>query len=61
MPVSSEWNKPSRTRGRTWKSMEGLLLDSSAPGHGENIRNFRPYWHEMVLHAYDDSVALMQY
>ena len=30
------------------------------PSHEENIRNFRRYWHEMVPHAYDDSVELME-
>ncbi|RWQ24985.1 HAD-IA family hydrolase, partial [Mesorhizobium sp.] len=35
------------------------LLIAEHPDHAENIRNFRRLWHEMVPHAYDDSVQLM--
>ena len=38
----------------------GELLIAEHPAHAENIRNFRRYWHEMVPHAYDDSVAIME-
>lgn len=55
---TSDWNVE-QDRGRTWEEAEGLLLVQH-PGHAENIRNFRRHWHEMVPHAYDDSVALME-
>jgi 2-haloacid dehalogenase len=55
---TSAWNIE-QDRGRSWEEAEGLLI-ASHPTHEENIRNFRRYWHEMVPHAYDDSVALME-
>ncbi|HEV2503113.1 MAG TPA: HAD family phosphatase [Mesorhizobium sp.] len=55
---TSDWNVE-QDRGRTWEEAEGLLLGRH-PDHAENIRNFRRHWHEMVPHAYDDSVALME-
>ncbi|RUW79115.1 HAD family phosphatase [Mesorhizobium sp. M1E.F.Ca.ET.063.01.1.1] len=54
---TSEWNLE-QDRGRTWEEAEALLI-AEHPDHAENIRNFRRHWHEMVPHAYDDSVALM--
>ncbi|MDX8516935.1 HAD family hydrolase [Mesorhizobium dulcispinae] len=54
---TSEWNIE-QDRGRTWEAAEALLI-ADHPDHAENIRNFRRHWHEMVPHAYDDSVALM--
>jgi 2-haloacid dehalogenase len=54
---TSEWNIE-QDRGRTWQEAEQLLIDAH-PDHADNIRNFRLHWHEMVPHAYDDSVALM--
>lgn len=54
---TSAWNIE-QDRGRSWEEAEGLLI-ASHPTHEENIRNFRRYWHEMVPHAYDDSVALL--
>ncbi|MBA3446714.1 MAG: HAD family phosphatase [Pseudaminobacter sp.] len=54
---TSAWNIE-QDRGRTWEEAEALLL-ASHPEHAENIRNFRRSWHEMVPHAYDDSVELM--
>lgn len=54
---TSAWNIE-QDRGRTWEEAEAELL-ASYPGHEENIRNFRRHWHEMVPHAYDDSVAIM--
>lgn len=54
---TSDWNIE-QDRGRTWEEAETLLIDKH-PEHAENIRNFRLHWHEMVPHAYDDSVALM--
>ena len=55
---TSPWNIE-QDRGRTWQDAEAELL-AIHPQHAENIRNFRRYWHEMVPHAYDDSVALME-
>ncbi|TIT20744.1 MAG: HAD family phosphatase [Mesorhizobium sp.] len=52
-----DWNLE-QDRGRTWAEAEALLI-GEYPGHAENIRNFRRHWHEMVPHAYDDSVAIM--
>jgi 2-haloacid dehalogenase len=53
-----DWNVE-QDRGRTWDEAESLLIEIH-PGHAENIRNFRRYWHEMVSHAYADSVAVME-
>ncbi|QPC87039.1 HAD-IA family hydrolase [Mesorhizobium sp. NBSH29] len=55
---TSEWNI-AQDRGRSWEEAEGLLV-AKFPQHQENIRNFRKHWHEMVPHAYDASVALME-
>jgi 2-haloacid dehalogenase len=55
---TSAWNVE-QDRGRTWEEAEALLV-AEHPGHEENIRNFRRHWHEMVPHAYDDSVAIME-
>ncbi len=55
---TSPWNVE-QDRGRSWEEAEAELL-AVHPGHAENIRNFRRYWHEMVPHAYDDSVELME-
>ncbi|TIO07187.1 MAG: HAD family phosphatase [Mesorhizobium sp.] len=52
-----DWNIE-QDRGRTWEEAEALAI-AQHPHHAENIRNFRRYWHEMVPHAYDDSVAIM--
>lgn len=52
-----EWNIE-QDRGRTWEEAEALLI-AEHPDHAENIRNFRRCWHDMVPHAYDDSVAIM--
>jgi len=55
---TSDWNIE-QDRGRSWQEAEALLI-AEHPGHAENIRNFRRTWHEMVPHAYDDSVAVME-
>jgi 2-haloacid dehalogenase len=55
---TSAWNIE-QDRGRTWEEAEAELL-AVHPAHTENIRNFRRYWHEMVPHAYDDSVAILE-
>lgn len=52
-----DWNIE-QDRGRSWEEAESLLI-ALHPDHAENIRNFRRHWHEMVPHAYEDSVALM--
>lgn len=54
---TSPWNIE-QDRGRSWEEAEAELL-ALHPTHTENIRNFRRHWHEMVPHAYEDSVALM--
>ena len=54
---TSAWNIE-QDRGRAWNEAEALLI-AEHPGHEENIRNFRRCWHEMVPHAYEDSVALL--
>jgi 2-haloacid dehalogenase len=55
---TSAWNIE-QDRGRTWEEAEAELL-AVHPEHEENIRNFRRHWHEMVPHAYEDSVALLE-
>ncbi len=55
---TSAWNIE-QDRGRRWEDAEAELV-AIHPGHEENIRNFRRHWHEMVPHAYDDSVSLME-
>lgn len=55
---TSDWNIE-QDRGRTWREAEALLI-AEHPTHEENIRNFRRHWHEMVPHAYDGSVAIME-
>ncbi|PSJ61420.1 HAD family hydrolase [Pseudaminobacter soli (ex Li et al. 2025)] len=55
---TNDWNIE-QDRGRTWEEAEALLI-ADFPDHEENIRNFRRHWHEMVPHAYDDSVAIME-
>jgi 2-haloacid dehalogenase len=52
-----EWNIE-QDRGRSWQDAEELLI-GAYPQHAENIRNFRRCWLEMVPHAYEDSVAVM--
>lgn len=53
-----EWNLE-QDRGRTWEDAEALLI-AKHPEHEVIIRAFRQYWHEMVSHAYDDSVAILK-
>ncbi|MER9443981.1 HAD family phosphatase [Mesorhizobium sp. M0340] len=52
-----DWNIE-QDRGRSWEEAEALAI-AQYPDHAENIRNFRRHWHEMVPHAYEDSVAIM--
>jgi len=51
------WNLE-QDRGRSWADAEALLIEQF-PDKAELIRAFRLHWHEMVSHAYDDSVDLM--
>ena len=53
-----EWNIE-QDRGRTWAEAETLLIDRH-PEREAQIRAFRQHWHEMVSHAYDDSVAILE-
>lgn len=53
-----DWNVE-QDRGRTWTDAEALLIEVH-PGREEQIRAFRKYWNEMVPHAYEDSVAIME-
>lgn len=55
---TSAWNIE-QDRGRTWEEAEAKIIPLF-PDHAENIRNFRRCWHEMVPHAYDDSVAILE-
>jgi 2-haloacid dehalogenase len=52
-----DWNLE-QDRGRTWEEAEALLI-AEHPDHEDNIRGFRSHWHEMVPHAYEDTVAIM--
>ncbi|MDN5928402.1 MAG: HAD family phosphatase [Hyphomicrobiales bacterium] len=53
-----EWNIE-QDRGRSWEEAEALLI-ADHPDEAENIRGFRLNWHEMVPHAYEGSVAIME-
>ncbi|MCB1463830.1 MAG: HAD family phosphatase [Nitratireductor sp.] len=53
-----EWNIE-QDRGRGWNEAEALLI-AEHPEHEDNIRAFRGRWHEMVPHAYEDVVEIME-
>jgi 2-haloacid dehalogenase len=53
-----DWNVE-QDRGRTWTEAEALLIEIH-PDRADHIRAFRKHWHEMVSHAYEDSVAIME-
>ena len=55
---TSDWNVE-QDRGRSWEEAEALLIERHPDEH-DNIRSFRRHWHEMVPHAYEDSVAIME-
>ncbi|MFS8054365.1 HAD family phosphatase [Rhizobium sp. BR 317] len=55
---TNEWNIE-QDRGRTWEEAEALLI-AEHPEREEHIRAFRKNWHDMVPHAYDDSVAILE-
>ncbi|MEQ8481623.1 MAG: HAD family phosphatase [Hoeflea sp.] len=52
-----EWNLE-QDRGRSWEEAEALLI-AEHPDKEPLIRAFRQHWHEMVSHAYDESVDIM--
>lgn len=52
-----EWNLE-QDRGRSWGDAEALLI-ADHPEKEALIRAFRTHWHEMVSHAYQDSVDIM--
>jgi 2-haloacid dehalogenase len=53
-----DWNLE-QDRGRSWEEAEALLI-ADHPEREEQIRGFRKYWHEMVPHAYVESVSIME-
>ncbi|MGF9693097.1 HAD family phosphatase [Rhizobium sp. 0TCS1.26] len=53
-----DWNIE-QDRGREWAVAEEELV-AKYPDQAERIRAFRKHWHEMVPHAYHDSVAIME-
>ncbi len=53
-----DWNIE-QDRGREWAEAEAELV-AKYPDQEERIRAFRKHWHEMVPHAYDESVAIME-
>lgn len=55
---TGDWNVE-QDRGRAWDEAEALLVERH-PGEEELIRSFRRHWREMVPHAYDGSVAIME-
>ena len=52
------WNVE-QDRGRPWPEAEALLIERY-PQEEALIRAFRRHWPEMVPHAYDDSVAILE-
>ena len=52
------WNIE-QDRGRGWAEAESELVEAF-PAEAELIRAFRGNWHEMVPHAYDGSVAILE-
>ncbi|OBZ92933.1 2-haloalkanoic acid dehalogenase [Pararhizobium polonicum] len=53
-----DWNIE-QDRGRGWQEAEELLI-AEHPAHEDSIRAFRKHWHEMVPHAYVESVSIME-
>jgi 2-haloacid dehalogenase len=52
------WNLE-QDRGRDWQEAEDLLIRDH-PQEADRIRAFRANWHDMVPHAYEDSVAILR-
>ncbi|MCA1366609.1 HAD family phosphatase [Bradyrhizobium sp. BRP14] len=55
---TQEWNVE-QDRGRSWEEAEALLI-RDYPDREEHIRAFRRHWHEMVPHAYVETVSIME-
>lgn len=53
-----DWNLE-QDRGRNWQDAEALLIVDH-PDKEDLIRSFRRFWHEMVPHAYEDTVAILE-
>lgn len=53
-----DWNVE-QDRGRSWEEAEDILIRVH-PDREEQIRAFRKCWHEMVPHAYVETVSLME-
>lgn len=53
-----DWNVE-QDRGRSWREAEALLI-AVYPEEEDNIRAFRRHWHEMIPHANEESVAVME-
>ncbi len=55
---TSDWNVE-QDRGRTWAEAEAELI-AEHPEYKTQIQAFRKYWHEMVPHALEGSVAHLE-
>ncbi|KQS67842.1 2-haloalkanoic acid dehalogenase [Rhizobium sp. Leaf371] len=53
-----EWNLE-QDRGRSWSDAEAHLI-AQFPEQEAHIRAFRLHWGEMVPHAYEESVAILE-
>ncbi|WEX87827.1 HAD family phosphatase [Sinorhizobium garamanticum] len=53
-----DWNVE-QDRGRSWEEAEEILIRVH-PDREDQIRAFRECWHEMVPHAYVETVSLME-
>jgi 2-haloacid dehalogenase len=52
------WNME-QDRGRGWREAEDLLI-AQFPAQAERIRAYRRHWHDMVPHAYQDTVSVLE-
>ena len=55
---TASWNAE-QDRGRPWEEAEALLI-SQYPGEEALIRAYRKHWMEMVPHALEDTVAILE-
>ncbi|WP_159587411.1 HAD family hydrolase [Chelativorans xinjiangense] len=55
---TNDWNLE-QDRGRGWAEAEAELI-ALHPDREEHIRAFRRHWHEMVSHAYEGSVTILE-
>ncbi|WP_163269124.1 HAD family hydrolase [Chelativorans alearense] len=55
---TNDWNLE-QDRGRGWAEAEAELI-ALHPDREAHIRAFRRHWHEMVSHAYEGSVAILE-